>query len=390
MSTYQNKRGTNDRWTSQNLVLAEGEIGVNLDDTSSIKIGDGITPWNDLSYAGSNPNIVTGITFSDNYMSASINDINMRSSLLGSVAFNELVNCFGAMTLSNLSNALRLDLPKLQYAFSLTISANPLLSNISFDNLGLLDSSLNLTSMAGLTAVSMSSLTSIGSLLTISTSANLRSLNFPSLVTVSGNFNLSLNLTSMDFNNLATVTGSFTPNVTGLTACSFPALVSTGAFTPSFANATSANLNNLTTITGAFNPASLAALTSLSMPALATVTSTFTLSSSSITLVSAPSMITVGTVSFTMSSLTNTTGFWTVGTLKSVGGNITMSNASFTQASVDHILAVVASLDGTNGTTSWGTGKSLNLTGANMATPSATGLSNKAIIVARGGTVTNH
>ena len=45
------RRDTTSNWAAQNTVLASGEFGVNLD-TYQFKIGDGITPWNLLPYAG--------------------------------------------------------------------------------------------------------------------------------------------------------------------------------------------------------------------------------------------------------------------------------------------------------------------------------------------------
>ena len=44
---------TDANWTTQNPVLEEGEPGVNSDDYS-LKLGDGITPWNDLPYVTEN------------------------------------------------------------------------------------------------------------------------------------------------------------------------------------------------------------------------------------------------------------------------------------------------------------------------------------------------
>ena len=43
------RRDTAANWTSVNPVLAQGELGLNLD-TNQIKIGDGSTTWNSLSY----------------------------------------------------------------------------------------------------------------------------------------------------------------------------------------------------------------------------------------------------------------------------------------------------------------------------------------------------
>ena len=49
MPTMQQKRGTASRWTETNPILLAGEIGVETD-TRKIKIGDGITHWNNLDY----------------------------------------------------------------------------------------------------------------------------------------------------------------------------------------------------------------------------------------------------------------------------------------------------------------------------------------------------
>ena len=43
------RRGNASEWTSANPLLAQGEMGVELD-TLKFKIGDGSSSWNDLSY----------------------------------------------------------------------------------------------------------------------------------------------------------------------------------------------------------------------------------------------------------------------------------------------------------------------------------------------------
>ena len=43
------RRGNTSEWTNANPILAQGEIGIDLDQ-NRIKIGDGSTPWNSLSY----------------------------------------------------------------------------------------------------------------------------------------------------------------------------------------------------------------------------------------------------------------------------------------------------------------------------------------------------
>ena len=46
-TTFKFKRGTAARWAELNLVLEQGEPGWAID-TYVLKIGDGVTPWNDL------------------------------------------------------------------------------------------------------------------------------------------------------------------------------------------------------------------------------------------------------------------------------------------------------------------------------------------------------
>lgn len=58
MTTIQSRHDTAENWTTNNPILAEGEIGV--DTTNNIiKIGDGITAWNRLSY----PKVMTHTPF---------------------------------------------------------------------------------------------------------------------------------------------------------------------------------------------------------------------------------------------------------------------------------------------------------------------------------------
>lgn len=45
------RRGLAASWTSANPLLAQGELGIELD-TDEFKIGDGILAWNDLPYGG--------------------------------------------------------------------------------------------------------------------------------------------------------------------------------------------------------------------------------------------------------------------------------------------------------------------------------------------------
>lgn len=95
-----------------------------------------------------------------------------------------------------------------------------------------------------------------------------------------------------------------------------------------------------------------------------------------------------------VSDCINLTSF-TCGTIgitkKFIGANNTfyIINCGLNQASVDGLFTLLASLDGTNGTTSCDNGV-LNITGGTSASPSATGLAAKAILLSRGWTVSNN
>ena len=47
--TFQFRRGTPEQWEHKNTILKEGEPGFAICE-KNFKIGDGITPWNDLEY----------------------------------------------------------------------------------------------------------------------------------------------------------------------------------------------------------------------------------------------------------------------------------------------------------------------------------------------------
>jgi hypothetical protein len=57
------KRGTAARWAEVNPILETGEPGFVLDE-NRFKIGDGVTPWNQLPYMGES-NIFSGATKED-------------------------------------------------------------------------------------------------------------------------------------------------------------------------------------------------------------------------------------------------------------------------------------------------------------------------------------
>lgn len=52
------RRDTAANWASENPILAEGEIGIDLTN-NAFKIGDALTAWNDLDYNVPNPSVMT-------------------------------------------------------------------------------------------------------------------------------------------------------------------------------------------------------------------------------------------------------------------------------------------------------------------------------------------
>jgi len=226
------------------------------------------------------------------------------------------------------------------------------------------------------------------------TMALLTTLSAPVLATIGGNFNPSSMalLTTLSIPVLATIGGNFSPSsMASLTTLSIPALTFVGgSFSPSsMALLTTLSLPVLTTVGSTFSPSTMALLTTLSAPALTTVGSTFSLATmAALTTISLSAIVSIG---FTINISTGMAALntFTLGsTLKSVGGNVTITSAALTQASVDGILVRLAALDGTNGTTAYSS-KTVTITGTS-ATPSATGLAAKATLVARGCTVTTN
>lgn len=214
-------------------------------------------------------------------------------------------------------------------------------------------------------------------------------------------------LTSLSFNNLVGLTNQgpnigFNNNVVAITSCpaltslSFPMLEDLGG---SYTPATMASLTTLSTpalayVGGSLNISIMAALTSVSMPSLLNVVGSWTVATmASLTTISLPAMVSYGSTIAATTGLGNltTVTLGTPGTLKRISGaTINISGQKLDQASVNGILALLVSLDGTGGTTLWGAGKTVNLSGGTSAAPSGQGIIDKATLVARTATVTTN
>jgi hypothetical protein len=133
-------------------------------------------------------------------------------------------------------------------------------------------------------------------------------------------------------------------------------------------------------------------ITSLSLPALAYCHNLTLSTLTSLTTISLPALVAHGAFTFSSGNgniATVTMG--TIGTLKRViaGSTINISGQKMTSATVNAILALYASLDGTNGTTSWTSG-TINVSGGTNGAPTGQGITDKSTCQARGLTVTTN
>jgi hypothetical protein len=76
-----------------------------------------------------------------------------------------------------------------------------------------------------------------------------------------------------------------------------------------------------------------------------------------------------------------------IGVIKQIAAGIDLQGCNLTQTTVDEILAMLVSLDGTNGTTLWGTTGAVRLNLGTSSAPSAQGLIDKATLEGRGAVV---
>lgn len=216
--------------------------------------------------------------------------------------------------------------------------------------------------VTNLTSILLNNLKYInGNLFDTTTMNSLTTLSLPEIVNIIGNF------------------GGLTANA--LTSFQMPNLTYAKQFSFGGSNLTSISLPLLNTV----DQFSLVAnsLTSLSLPLLKYIVTSiggvFNISSSSMTSISIPSIVAVGssmatTITFTTPALQTLT-LPSLGTWKSCGMNVSITNASLNQSSVDNLLAVFAYMDGTNGTISYGS-KSINISGGSSASPSNLGFVN--------------
>jgi hypothetical protein len=223
---------------------------------------------------------------------------------------------------------------------------------------------------SSVTSVTYQDLKYLMSNITLPTNATLTSINFPQLLFTGGTFatGAGSGATSLSFPKLEVMQGTFTNNNTAQSSLSFPELLRMSGFIDSINSAmTSYSFPKLKIIEGVFTiSGTKSSLTSISFGALEIMTSTFTMPTTSTSL----TLFTFGVP------------------LKIFASNFVTTSNSLNQASVDNILIRLAALDGTGGTIAYSS-RTVTITGG-AATPSAAGLAAKAVLVARGCTVTNN
>ncbi len=249
-------------------------------------------------------------------------------------AANGVGNALPTLTTINMGS-----IQQLNNAFTGTIAT---ITSIVASNLIQISSDFNLTG-AAITTLTMPALTYIGGVLS-SVFNTLTTLSLPALVSINGNF-------------ASTSTGTTTLSVPLLSYIG-------GAFNINFGSVTTVDFSGLQNI-GVNISISAAALATINFPALVNVGTTF-------------QVIAANLVTFSMGS-----------TLKSVGGNFTITGAKLDQTSVDGILVSLAALDGTGGTTAYSS-KTIDLSGGTSSAPSATGIAATVTLTGRGCTVTTN
>lgn len=338
-----------------------------------------------------------------------------------SISMPSMLTIYAPITSGTFTSLTTLSLPSLTSFVSAFSPTMPALTTLTLTNLvecyGVFS-----PVVAALTILNMPALTTFNTTWG-GTYTSLTTVNMPNLVSVGANGsgqvmpNSLPAITSLSLPSLTTVgnsngggDGNFINSLPLCTSLSCPNLVSIGkGFGLTAASLTSINLNSLqhvlllnftltaAVLTSLSLPAFIssgqnfqltcASLTSLSVPSLATVPYQLLITAGVLPTISLPALISVGDIITIVAANLVTFSFGS--TLKSVGGNVTITGAKLSQASVDGILVSLAALNGTGGTTAYSS-LTINLSGGTSSTPSATGLAAKATLVARSCTVTTN
>ena len=92
-TTFRLKRGTEARWAELNPILDPGEPGF-VYDKNRLKIGDGVTPWNDLPYIDGKSAVTNYPSRTDFPQIGDPNTIYKAASELSLYQFNSQTNTY--------------------------------------------------------------------------------------------------------------------------------------------------------------------------------------------------------------------------------------------------------------------------------------------------------
>ena len=266
--------------------------------------------------------------------------------------------------------------------------------------------------IGGLISMTFSDLDHIIGSVDMSQSAEIVDLNFPELDIIGGDFDLRemVSLESVNLPKLSIVVGNFNVDTVGL--INIPSLAYVYEGVDISGTKSSLNLSSLSSVKndlkitksdgirslsapslikigGVMDIRDMKRIESISMSNLQTVGS-INLSQIEISDISLPLLKSIGGNIDTKTNRIVNFQLGTTGVLKNITGNITLTGNRLDISSVEQILNVLASLDGTNDTTIWGGGQVLDLTSgtnARVGELTSQGVIDKGIIEGRGGTV---
>lgn len=325
-----------------------------------------------ITFTGDPTGLVYGLQFEATRVGANVfsglsfaSDIEFDAGEITTIDFGDVITFISGVFGPELDAATDVAFSSLQLVGSIFGPHVPAATTIDFSGLKEVGGQFS-PSLQSASSIAFAALTSVGGNFSPQGGAD-TSVDFAALATVGGTFNPTFALTGTpNFAALATVGGDFSATIAAATAVSFPALTSIeGSLIPTFTAATAVDFSALATVGGGLADDFSAAVT-LAFPALITL-------ADGISALTAPNL-----VHFSIGS-----------TLKSVGGDVLIAGAALDQTSVDDLLVLLASLDGTNGTTSYDS-HAIDLSGGTSATPGVTGLAAKATLVGRSNTVTTN
>jgi hypothetical protein len=99
------RKGTASQWSSSNSVLASGEPGYDLSN-NILKIGDGVSNWNNLKNVASISGLITASSGNFNSLSVSGISVSTNNHIHGNISSSGTIGSISGVLLSTSSNGL--------------------------------------------------------------------------------------------------------------------------------------------------------------------------------------------------------------------------------------------------------------------------------------------